>query len=173
MWLPRRSKKTMTSTPMMTSSPPTQRGDRDCDIPSFAFFVDPGPQDETRQQRSQRTVGSCKTRLIYLQRFGTRTFCSAAAATTMASHLNQYHNNNSNNSNQQHAVGIGGEGGGMTMPPAVAVTTAATTTGPMIDEDAVAAADKEMEERANRAKELLSQRYKGLRVQQVRTTVLY
>lgn len=59
------------------------------------------------------------------------------------------------------------------MPPAVAVTTAATTTGPMIDEDAVAAADKEMEERANRAKELLSQRYKGLRVQQVRTTVLY
>jgi hypothetical protein len=35
------------------------------------------------------------------------------------------------------------------------------------DEDAVAAADKEMEERANRAKELLSQRHKGLRVQQV------
>jgi hypothetical protein len=41
-------------------------------------------------------------------------------------------------------------------------------TTPIIDEDAVAAADKEMEERANRAKELLSQRHKGLRVQQVR-----
>lgn len=38
---------------------------------------------------------------------------------------------------------------------------------PILDEDAVAAADKEMEERANRAKELLSQRHKGLRVQQV------
>jgi hypothetical protein len=37
-----------------------------------------------------------------------------------------------------------------------------------IDEDAVAAADKEMEERANRAKELLSQRYRGLKKQQVR-----
>jgi hypothetical protein len=36
-----------------------------------------------------------------------------------------------------------------------------------IDDEAVAAADKEMEERANRAKELLSQRYKGLRIQQV------
>ena len=34
-------------------------------------------------------------------------------------------------------------------------------------EDAVAAADKEMEERANRAKELLSRRYHGLRNQQV------
>ena len=37
-----------------------------------------------------------------------------------------------------------------------------------IDEEAVAAADKEMEERANRAKELLSQRYDGIRAQQVR-----
>lgn len=37
-----------------------------------------------------------------------------------------------------------------------------------IDEDAVAAADKEMEERANRAKELLSQRYRGLKKHQVR-----
>jgi hypothetical protein len=36
-----------------------------------------------------------------------------------------------------------------------------------IDEDAVAAADKQMEERANRAKELLSQRYRGLKTQQV------
>jgi len=42
---------------------------------------------------------------------------------------------------------------------------------PPIDEDAVAAADKEMEERANRAKELLSQRYKGLKTQQVRLFV--
>jgi len=38
---------------------------------------------------------------------------------------------------------------------------------PAPDEDAVAAADKEMEERANRAKELLSQRYKGMKTQQV------
>lgn len=38
---------------------------------------------------------------------------------------------------------------------------------PTPDEDAVAAADKEMEERANRAKELLSQRYRGLKTQQV------
>merc|ERR1712151_108811 len=39
-----------------------------------------------------------------------------------------------------------------------------TTKNPnMSDEDAVAAADKEMEEPANRAKELLSQRYKGLK----------
>ena len=38
-----------------------------------------------------------------------------------------------------------------------------------IDDDAVAAADKEMEERANRAKELLSRRYKGMKVQQVCT----
>ena len=35
-------------------------------------------------------------------------------------------------------------------------------------EDAVAAADKEMEERANRAKELLANRYHGLKNQQVR-----
>lgn len=35
-----------------------------------------------------------------------------------------------------------------------------------IDEDAVAAADKEMEERANRAKELLSQRHRGLKSMQ-------
>jgi hypothetical protein len=39
---------------------------------------------------------------------------------------------------------------------------------PPIDEEAVAAADKEMEERANRAKELLAQRYDGIRAQQVR-----
>jgi hypothetical protein len=38
---------------------------------------------------------------------------------------------------------------------------------PITDEDAVAAADKEMEERANRAKELLSQRYVGLKRAQV------
>mmetsp|Transcript_7241 Transcript_7241/g.17701 ORF Transcript_7241/g.17701 Transcript_7241/m.17701 type:complete len:541 (+) Transcript_7241:213-1835(+) len=37
---------------------------------------------------------------------------------------------------------------------------------PISDEEAVAAADKEMEERANRAKELLSQRYVGLKRQQ-------
>ena len=36
-----------------------------------------------------------------------------------------------------------------------------------IDEDAVAAADKEMEARANRAKELLSNRYRGLKKHQV------
>jgi hypothetical protein len=41
-----------------------------------------------------------------------------------------------------------------------------------IDEEAVAAADKEMEERANRAKDLLSQRYKGLKTQQVRLEFL-
>lgn len=39
-----------------------------------------------------------------------------------------------------------------------------------IDDDAVAAADKEMEERANRAKELLAQRYKGLKTHQVRNS---
>jgi hypothetical protein len=39
---------------------------------------------------------------------------------------------------------------------------------PPLDEDAVAAADKEMEERANRAKALLSNRYKGLKTAQVR-----
>lgn len=39
---------------------------------------------------------------------------------------------------------------------------------PLSDEDAVAAADKEMEERANRAKALLANRYKGLKTQQVR-----
>ena len=38
---------------------------------------------------------------------------------------------------------------------------------PPIDDAAVAAADKEMEERANRAKELLSKRYTGLKAQQV------
>lgn len=37
---------------------------------------------------------------------------------------------------------------------------------PPLDEDAVAAADKEMEERANRAKALLSNRYKGLKTAQ-------
>jgi hypothetical protein len=40
---------------------------------------------------------------------------------------------------------------------------------PITVDDAVAAADKEMEERANRAKELLSQRYVGLKRAQVRT----
>ena len=40
---------------------------------------------------------------------------------------------------------------------------------PITDEEAVAAADKEMEERANRAKELLSKRYVGLKRQQVST----
>jgi len=39
-------------------------------------------------------------------------------------------------------------------------------TRPITDEEAVAAADKEMEERANRAKELLSRRYVGLKRQQ-------
>ena len=39
-----------------------------------------------------------------------------------------------------------------------------------IDDDAVAAADKEMEARANRAKELLSQRYHGLKKHQVCAT---
>jgi hypothetical protein len=38
---------------------------------------------------------------------------------------------------------------------------------PITDEEAVAAADKEMEERANRAKELLSRRYVGLKRSQV------
>jgi hypothetical protein len=42
-----------------------------------------------------------------------------------------------------------------------------------IDEDAVAAADKEMEERANRAKELLSRRYVGLKTQQVGPPVVF
>lgn len=37
----------------------------------------------------------------------------------------------------------------------------------MRGEDVMAAADKEMEERANRAKELLSMRYTGLRHNQV------
>lgn len=44
---------------------------------------------------------------------------------------------------------------------------------PSIDEEAVAAADKEMEERANRAKELLSQRYDGIRAQQVCNHVVF
>lgn len=43
---------------------------------------------------------------------------------------------------------------------------------PITDEEAVAAADKEMEERANRAKELLSNRYVGLKRQQVRKMLL-
>ena len=42
---------------------------------------------------------------------------------------------------------------------------------PISDEDAVAAADKEMEERANRAKELLSNRYVGLKRSQVSTVI--
>ena len=41
------------------------------------------------------------------------------------------------------------------------------TNNNQIDDDAVAAADKEMEERANRAKELLSQRHRSLKVMQV------
>lgn len=44
---------------------------------------------------------------------------------------------------------------------------------PISDEEAVAAADKEMEERANRAKELLSKRYVGLKRQQVRTAGIH
>lgn len=36
-----------------------------------------------------------------------------------------------------------------------------------LDDEAVAAADKEMEERANRAKELLANRYHGLKSHQV------
>lgn len=44
---------------------------------------------------------------------------------------------------------------------------------PPIDDAAVAAADKEMEERANRAKELLSMRYKGLKAQQVRCIIAF
>jgi hypothetical protein len=36
------------------------------------------------------------------------------------------------------------------------------------DDEAMAAADKEMEERANRVKHLLSQRYQGLKNDQVR-----
>jgi hypothetical protein len=39
-------------------------------------------------------------------------------------------------------------------------------------EDSVAAADKEMEDRANRAKELLSRRYHGLKHQQVRRSCI-
>lgn len=42
-----------------------------------------------------------------------------------------------------------------------------------IDDEAVAAADKEMEERALRAKELLSQRYKGLKKNQVCACVVF
>eukprot|EP00957_Ditylum_brightwellii_P104939 7998344-Ditylum_brightwellii.AAC.1 len=38
-------------------------------------------------------------------------------------------------------------------------------------DEAMAAADKEMEERANRAKELLSSRYRGLRDDQVSDSV--
>lgn len=41
---------------------------------------------------------------------------------------------------------------------------------PTQEDEVMAAADKEMEERANRAKQLLSQRYKGLRNDQVRIT---
>jgi hypothetical protein len=43
---------------------------------------------------------------------------------------------------------------------------------PITDEEAVAAADKEMEERANRAKALLSQRYVGLKKSQVSWVVV-
>lgn len=44
---------------------------------------------------------------------------------------------------------------------------------PLSDDDAVAAADKEMEERANRAKALLSNRYKGLKTAQVNNLSLW
>jgi len=48
--------------------------------------------------------------------------------------------------------------------------TARSLSSTMADtEDAVAAADKQMEERAARAKALLSQRYTGLRTDQVRS----
>lgn len=51
------------------------------------------------------------------------------------------------------------------------ITIRASSSSIMVDtEDAVAAADKEMEERAARAKALLSNRYKGLRTEQVRKT---
>lgn len=40
-------------------------------------------------------------------------------------------------------------------------------------DDTMASADKEMEERAKRAKELLSQRYKGLRHEQVSLITVY
>jgi hypothetical protein len=50
--------------------------------------------------------------------------------------------------------------------------TATMSSQPITDEEAVAAADKEMEARANRAKELLSQRYVGLKRQQVRYIAL-
>jgi hypothetical protein len=58
------------------------------------------------------------------------------------------------------------------MPPSaaavVAPAVAPQASAPvLLDEEAVARADKEMEERANRAKELLSQRYRGLKTQQV------
>jgi hypothetical protein len=51
------------------------------------------------------------------------------------------------------------------------ITIRASSSSIMVDtEDAVAAADKEMEERAARAKALLANRYKGLRTDQVRFT---
>jgi hypothetical protein len=50
-------------------------------------------------------------------------------------------------------------------------TTTMRASRPITDEEAVAAADKEMEERANRAKELLSRRYVGLKRQQVRISL--
>lgn len=50
------------------------------------------------------------------------------------------------------------------------LTIRASSSSIMVDtEDAVAAADKQMEERAARAKALLANRYKGLRTEQVRT----
>jgi hypothetical protein len=41
-----------------------------------------------------------------------------------------------------------------------------------LDDADVAAADKQMEERANRAKDLLAQRYRGLQKQQVSSLLI-
>jgi hypothetical protein len=55
-------------------------------------------------------------------------------------------------------------------PSSSILTIRASSSSIMVDtEDAVAAADKQMEERAARAKALLANRYKGLRTEQVRT----
>jgi hypothetical protein len=54
----------------------------------------------------------------------------------------------------------------LVVTPSEPVTSTCSMTSQHIDDDAVAAADKEMEERANRAKELLSNRYRGLKSQQ-------
>ncbi|CAB9509233.1 Protein kinase C gamma type (Fragment) [Seminavis robusta] len=49
------------------------------------------------------------------------------------------------------------------LPPLLLNIKRTTMPAPLPDEEAVAAADKEMEERANRAKALLSNRYRGLK----------